>query len=418
VHQWNVSLQRELPGGLVMQAAYIGRRGERLLMAYDINQISATPFILQSFAMLQANNAATNCLPSGATRDTTLPACAPPFPAAQIPLLAANVSGINAAFVNSTTVQGQLLNNAAGSLASRIENTTLAFKLRPNQQFSKITYLDNSGDSNYHAAQFTLRRRFSSGLGLGAAYTWSKSIDDQSVDPVGTTSGGALTTTTSRSVSDIRNWREERAVSDFDRTHVFTMTSVWELPVGRGRHFLPDAHGVVNHALGGWTINSIFTAMSGEPFQVNSGQFTSNASHVSRALVIDPSVRSQLQEDPNRIGPVVFANNEAWAVPPAGSNGSGRNIYRGPNYWNLDLGIVKMFTLTERFHLQFRTEMFNALNHPNFDNPRSASVGSPTLNSSNFGRTCCTTVSPNTATNVIQTGESARVIQFGLKLQF
>jgi hypothetical protein len=417
VHQWNVSLQRELPGGFVMQAAYIGRRGERLLMAYDINQISADP-ILSSFRMLQANNAATNCLPSGASRSTSQPACVAPFAASQIPLLAAGVSAINAAFVDSSTVQGQLVSNAAGSLAARIENTTLAFKLRPNQQFSKITYVDNSGDSNYHAAQFTLRRRFSSGLGLSAAYTFSKSIDDQSVDPIGTSSGGALTTTTSRSVADIRNFREERAVSDFDRTHVFTATSVWEVPVGRGRHFLSDSHGIANHVLGGWTINSIYTFMTGEPFQVNSGQFTSNASHVSRALVLDPSVRAQLQEDPNRIGPVVFANNQAFAIPPPGSNGSGRNIYRGPSYWNLDMGIVKMFNLTERFKLQFRTEMFNALNHPNFDNPRSASVGSPTLSSSDFGRTCCTTVSPNTATNVIQTGESARVIQFGLKLQF
>ncbi|MDT7542983.1 MAG: hypothetical protein QOE33_2887 [Acidobacteriota bacterium] len=417
VHQWNVSLQRELPGGFVMQAAYIGRRGERLFMAYDINQISADP-ILQSFRMLQANNAATNCLPSGATRDTTLAACVAPFSAAQIPLLAAGVSAINATFVNSSTVQGQLVNNAAGSLAARIENTTLAFKLRPNQQFSKITYIDNSGDSNYHAAQFTLRRRFSSGLGLNAAYTFAKSIDDQSVDPVGTTSSGALTTTTSRSVADIRNFREERAVSDFDRKHVFTATSVWELPFGRGRHFLADSHGVVNHLVGGWTVNSIYTFMTGEPFQVNSGQFTSNASHVSRALVLDPTVTAHLQDLPNVLGPVVFENNLAFAIPPAGSNGSGRNIYRGPTYWNLDMGIVKMFNLTERFRLQFRTEMFNALNHPNFDNPRSASVGSPTLTSSQFGRTCCTTVSPNTATNVIQTGESARVIQFGLKLQF
>jgi hypothetical protein len=134
--------------------------------------------------------------------------------------------------------------------------------------------------------------------------------------------------------------------------------------------------------------------------------------------VLDPTVTAHLQDLPNVLGPVVFENNLAFAIPPAGSNGSGRNIYRGPSYWNLDMGIVKMFNLTERFRLQFRTEMFNALNHPNFDNPRSASVGSPTLTSSQFGRTCCTTVSPNTATNVIQTGESARVIQFGLKLQF
>lgn len=407
VHEWNLSFQRELPGGFVVQAAYIGRRGLRLLAAYDINQINADP-ILPSFLIMQQNvakgctAAGTGC-PSGVTGTT-------------VPIVASGV--VNAAFVNSSTVAGQLANNAAGSFAARIENTTLALKLRPNQQFNRITYIDNSADSYYHAAQFTLRRRFASGLGLNMAYTFGKSIDTQSVDPVGTSSGGALTTTTSRAVADIRNFRLERAVSDFDRTHVLTAASVWEVPVGHGRRFLRDVSGPVNHLLGGWTINTIYTFMTGEPFQVNSGQFTNNASHVSRADVLDPSVRARLQEIPGVTGPVVFANNQAFAIPAPGSNGSGRNIFRGPNYWNVDLGIVKMFDLTERFKLQFRTEMFNAFNHPNFDNPRSASVGSPTVTSSQFGRTCCTTVAPNTATNVIQTGESARIIQFGLKLQF
>src|SRR5262249_39308422 len=105
VHEWNFSIQRELPWGFVMQAAYVGRRGERLFMAYDANQIRVEP-IVPSFAMMQANNAAANCLPSGATRDPTKPPCVPVFNASQIPLLAAGVTGINAGFVNSSTTQG------------------------------------------------------------------------------------------------------------------------------------------------------------------------------------------------------------------------------------------------------------------------------------------------------------------------
>jgi hypothetical protein len=407
VHQWNLSFQRELPGGFVMQAAYIGRRGIRLLMAYNINQINADP-ILPSFLVMQ-QNVAKGCTAAGTGCPAGVTGVTPAIVTQGI---------VNAAFVNSATTASDLSLNAAGNFAVRVENTTLALRLRPNQQFSTITYLDNSGDSNYHAAQFTLRRRFASGLGLNLAYTFGKSIDNQSVDPVGTSSGGALTTTTSRAVADIRDFRNERAVSDFDRRHVLTAASVWELPVGRGRHFLREIPGALNQVLGGWTINTIYTFMTGEPFQVNSGQLTSNGAHVSRALVLDPNVRARLQELPNVIGPVVFENNQAFAIPPPGSNGSGRNIFRGPNYWNLDLGIVKLFNITERVKLQFRTEMFNALNHPNFDNPRSASVGSPTVTSSQFGRTCCTTVAPNTSTNVIQTGESARIIQFGLKLNW
>src|SRR5215813_4390870 len=88
VHEWNFGIQRELPGGFVMQASYIGRRGEHLFMAYDKNQIKVEP-ILDSFLKLQANNRAPNCLPSGANRDNTKPACVPVFTVAQIPLLAA-----------------------------------------------------------------------------------------------------------------------------------------------------------------------------------------------------------------------------------------------------------------------------------------------------------------------------------------
>jgi len=84
----------------------------------------------------------------------------------------------------------------------------------------------------------------------------------------------------------------------------------------------------------------------------------------------------------------------------------------------VDLGIQKNFSLTERFKLQFRTEMFNAFNHPNFDNPRDASVGSPSFRSTLFGQTCCATVAPPSTQTVIQTGEAARVIQLALKLSF
>ncbi|MFN2493872.1 MAG: carboxypeptidase regulatory-like domain-containing protein [Pyrinomonadaceae bacterium] len=428
VHQWNLSFQRELPGGFVMQAAYIGRRGEHLFMAYDANQINATA-IVPSFLMLQANNRATNCLPSGATRDTTKPACVPVFTASQIPLLAAGVTGINATFANSTTTQNELDINSAGAFARRIEDTTLAFKLRPNQQFAVITYIDNSGDSNYHAAQFTLRRRFSSGLGLSMAYTFGKSIDNQSVDPVGAASGGGLSTTNSRTPTDIRNFREERARSDFDRTQVLQAASVWEVPVGRGKRFLGSSSGIVNQIFGGWTINSIYTFMTGEPFAVRSGSFTANGNHESRAGVQAP-VRAQLQELPGQTfaGPVLFKPvnaltcgvdpTQAFCLPAPGENGAGRNIFTAPSYWNLDLGFIKTFRITERWKLQFRTEMFNALNHPNFDNPRDASVGSPNIRSSVFAQTCCAAVAPPSTQTIVQTGEAARVIQFALKLQF
>ena len=96
----------------------------------------------------------------------------------------------------------------------------------------------------------------------------------------------------------------------------------------------------------------------------------------------------------------------------------GRNMFRGPGYWNFDLAAQKNFQITERFRLQFRAETFNTLNHPSFQNPSSVSSGSNQITNARFGETCCEAVAPNTTSNIIQTGESGRVVQFGLKLSF
>jgi hypothetical protein len=115
---------------------------------------------------------------------------------------------------------------------------------------------------------------------------------------------------------------------------------------------------------------------------------------------------------------VHFKDTSAFKLPAPGTNGAGRNIFEAPGYWNLDLGIQKVFRVTEAVKVQLRTEMFNAFNHPNFDNPRDASVGSPSFRSPVFAQTCCATVAPPTTQTIIQTGESSRVIQFALKLQW
>jgi hypothetical protein len=402
VHQWNLTIEHELPGGVVAQVSYIGRRGTRLLRAYDLNQVNADP-ILPSFLIMQ-QNFRNGCTPAGTgcTNGVT------------VPLVAAGI--VNSTFVNSSTTQTDLNQNAAGNFAGRVEQNTLAAKIRPNQQFATITYIDSGGDSYYHSGQATLRKRFGNGLQAGLAYTYGKSIDDQSVDPVGSTSGGALTTTTSRAPIDIRDWRQERGRSDFDRRHVLTINSLWDLPVGKQKRFASGLHPTFDHVIGGWSLNGIYTFMSGEPFSVRSGARTSNFSHDSRADIIGAKPKVQLQEVSGIIGPVVFKDASGFAIPAPGSNGAGRNIFEAPGYWNLDLGIGKRFELTERFNLQFRAEIFNALNHPNFDNPRDASNGSNSILSNLFAQTCCQTVAPPTTQTIIQTGEAGRVVQFALKL--
>jgi hypothetical protein len=412
VHQWNLSIQRELPMGFIAQGAYIGHRGTRLQRAYDLNQVNGDQ-VLSSFLIMQKNynlgckGDGTGC-PAGVT-GTPVP----------IVVSGAIPSSLLSTVINNSTVYGYLTTNALGSFASRIEQNTLNLHLRPNQQFAKITYLDSGGDSYYHAFQATLRKRFDKGLLFGLAYTFGKSIDDMSVDPIGASSGGGLSTSSvERTPVDIRNWRNERGRSNFDRRNVLMINTVYDLPVGRGKALGGNMPSALNHVFGGWSVNGIYTFQSGEPFSVTSGTFTQNASHWSRAALVGAQPSITLTQLPGIYGPVFFTDASAFKIPDPGSDGAGRNTFQSPNYWNVDLGIAKKFDITERVKLNFRMEMFNALNHPNFDNPVDASVGSPSIRSSVFAQSCCATVAPPATQTIIQTGESARIIQLALKLSF
>jgi hypothetical protein len=412
-HMWNLTVQRELPGSMVVSLGYVGRRGTRLYRIWDANQIDAAP-ILPSFLAMQRNvNLGGGCRPDG-----TLSSGAACAGATAVPLVQQGI--VNQNFVNSATTQTDLAQNAAGNLATRIEQTTLAARLRPNQQFNQILYFDNGGDSIYHSMQLGVGKQFGSGVLLHGSYTLAKSIDDLSIDPVQASVGGGLTTTASRTPADGRNYRNERARSDFDQRHVVNVSNIVELPFGKGKKFFSGSKGFVNAIIGGWSLNSIFTYQSGEPFTVRSGVLTANGSAQSRAA-LKPGVtlpKAELQEKAGVVGPVYFANSDAFTFPAPGQLGFGRNIFQGPHYWNLDEGIAKSFRISERVRAVFRTEMFNALNHPNFRNPRDASVGSPAITSGVFGQACCVTLSTASSSTTNSNGESWRVIQLALKLTF
>ncbi len=412
VHMWNLTIQQELPMGFVVSAGYIGRRGTRLYRAWDMNQIDAKP-ILPSFLAMQQNVA----LGGGCRADGTLANGSSCAGATPVPIIQQGI--ITASFANSATSSTDLSQNAAGNFAGRIEQTTLAAKLRPNQQFAQIMMIDNGGDSNYHAGQLTVRKRFDeAGLLFAGAYTFGKSIDTLSLDPVSATVGGGLTATAARTPADARNYRNERARSDYDQRHIVNINGIFELPFGKGKKLLNSSNRLVNLLLGSWSISGIYSYQSGEPFTVRSGALTANFSAQSRAALKPGATlpEAKLQEKTGVIGPVFFANADAFTFPAPGEVGLGRNIFQGPSYWNFDAGISKNFQITERIRTIFRAELFNALNHPNFRNPRDASVGSPAINSTLFGQACCITLSTASSATTNQNGESWRVVQFALKV--
>jgi hypothetical protein len=215
--------------------------------------------------------------------------------------------------------------------------------------------------ANYNSLQTKLERRFKSGLLVTAAYTFSKSID-YSTDSDNTTLFNIVS-------QGYRN----RAVSDFDRTHVFQSGFIAELPFGRGKRWLSQ-NGLARTIAGGWQVNGIFSAYSGLPFTVSASAASLNAPNNSQ-------VADQVLPESTILGGV---GNRRWfdtsafqAVTEPRFGTSGRNSMRGPGAVNLDLSLFRSFSFGEKFKLEARGEAFNLSNTPLFSNPN-ATIGSGT----------------------------------------
>jgi hypothetical protein len=473
VHEWSLTIQRELPQSFVAQVGYIGKRGMRLYRAYDINQFKIPNEFLQDFIQAQKNlyicrtneaaclaaQAAAGIAASSRTRDNFASFGLPGQGA--VPVLSALLGSGTTAATNtnsnfrSSSFVTAVSRSGVGDLAALIDQRsganwyitrtnpatgTLfpATYFRPNAQASDMFYFDSGGSSSYHGMIVQLQRKYERGLTFGLSYTLSKSIDDMSVDPVAATSGGGLSTTNSRTPTDVKNFKLDRARSDFDNRHTLVVNGLFDLPIGRGQRWGSGWSSVVNHILGGWTVTGIYTFYSGEPYTLNSGVRTTHQTKQSRTILRGAMPPSKLRSVAGVEGPVVFnadtliedstnpfnncrriiGTESYFCIPGPLQQGMGRNTVQGPGFWNMDMGLIKKFSLTERVKMDFRAEFFNVFNHPNFENPRNASVGSPTLTSSLFGQTCCVTSAVPSSSTIIATGEPNRVIQFALKISF
>ena len=264
--------------------------------------------------------------------------------------------------------------------------------------------LTNPGRNQYDSLQTSLQRRFSGGLQVNVAYTWSKNVgiccDTLSDNPP--------------RIQALEFFDLNRAVLDLDRTHNFQASFVADLPFGRGKRFL-NAGGVGAAVLGGWQVNGLFSAYSGSPFTVTaSGTSLNLPGSNQRADQIKPEVQTFGNIGPGQsyFDPLAFA-----PVTEARFGTAGYNILRGPGVGNLDLSVQRRFDLSERVQMQFRAEMFNITNTPHFSNP-SANVSNLQLNADgsvrNLGGFSSVTGSANTG----REGLDERVFQFGLRLSF
>ncbi len=276
----------------------------------------------------------------------------------------------------STTNINQPSPSPTGSVASR----------RPFPQFGNISYLDSSASANFNSLQVLIERRFSKGLELAATYTWSKSLDT-----VGDGSGDVSAPPYAFNVRGTMY-----GPSSFDERQRLVLSYVYELPFGAGNRFLGGTRGIARSLVSGWELSGIGTFQSGRPYTVSISADRSNTggSNIDRPIVV---------ANPNQVagGQTVdhWFNTAAFALPALGTEGNlGRNTLVGPRYDEVDFSVIKNTRIREGKNLQFRAEIFNLLNHPNFDLPNH------TIDSVQAGG--------------IFTAEASRQIQLALKLVF
>ena len=253
---------------------------------------------------------------------------------------------------------------------------------RPLTAFGQIDEKRFDGNTNFNGLQSSLTRSFSKGWLFQSQYMWGKAISDNS----GSGEGGQI--------QDIACRACDRGPADYDIRHTFTANSVYQLPFARNKFY------------GGWDLSGIFTARTGAPLTVL----------VNRAAANVPSGQTQSQRAqyvggvdpylPNR-NENGWLNPAAFVAPANGTYGNaGRNGFRAPGLWQMDIGLAKKIRITERMNLDFRAEAFNLFNRAQFGSPVN-NIVNPT-----FGRILQTANDGSTGNG------TPRNLQFMLRLNF
>ena len=413
---WSLGFQKELPGRVLIDTTYIGKKGTHLYFG-GFRNLDFLPKSVLTMTPAQIGNLwnpANNpfffdstLFPAGTACDPTHYICDPS-------------SGLS----SSTLPHGYQL-------------------LLPYPQYTHF-----EGDSPpiatsiYHAAQVRVEKQFSAGLQFLVTYTWSKSIDTASStdDSVVFLGGGYLATGNTIPVQNPYDLRAERAESIFDIPHVLQLSYVYELPVGRGRTFGHDMNPVLDAVIGGWQTNGIIRIDNGRPIlpllssTINGGNefkiptfgqrpiltgtlqrapgspeqatVTSGGSYFANSSAADfANIANCIPGQVNPPGPGVLQDTECVAPFTLGNAPRTISSVRQPGARDVSMSLFKEFSLTkvhEGMRLQFRAESFNTFNHPHFAGPNTLVPG-PTAPNSNFGQ-------------ITSTVNNARELQLALKL--
>jgi hypothetical protein len=273
-----------------------------------------------------------------------------------------------------------------------------------NENYSVIDVLSSGTSSTYHAGQFTARLQNWHRLSGFSTYTYGKSLD-------GASDGIDFNFATAAFPQDSTNLKAERGPSTFDTRHRWTTALNYQVPtIG----FLPRVLG------DGWQLNTIFTLQSGRPIGIVNSDDTSETFNFHQRPNVVPGVDPILHNWSPDTG---YLNPNAFAQPADGTFGNfGRNQIYGPGFKNVDFSLSKIFEIREALKLQFRWEVFNIFNHPNFALPGgfiTPGVNADGTVNTGAGPAGVITQTPDVAQgNPGLGGGGPRVMQFGLRLQF
>lgn len=429
--QASLGIQRELPGNMVFEADYFGRFGRRLIGVGDPAQQlnfkdpTSGQFLNTAFGNIQKqiqSGTATNAITAQSWFENQMGTVLAGY-GLTCPEAAA-FFGIPSTFTisNCSQLAATLLPNNfyTGDLSTVDVSLYDDGLIAPNtglfSQAGSVANVGNFAASSYNALVLSLRKRFSNNLLLDFDYTYGHSIDnvsDITNDVIGSSyTGQGL-------ICDLRNLRVCRASSDFDATQTTRVNYEYRLPIGRGQRFLGSSSRLLDALVGGWATSGIIQYHTGFPWNSITDAFPINFTQEAPAVFIGPS--SAVRHDIHIVGGALqlFADpaaaDAAFTFPFGGATGE-RNVLRGPGFSNVDMAILKNFTMpwSDNQRLQFRAEAFNVFNHPSFNNP---SVDPNLYGSVNFTNNNIEN-GPSQYGVLTNMSNGPRQFQFGLRYEF
>jgi len=414
---FNLSVQRELPGGFLVDVAYVGRMGRHLFQQLDLAEpvdlndpLGAGDYFTAGAQMSKiSDQLGGSCLycDGNFQHIPTIQYFEDVFPQMQNTDMDGETA-TDAIYNNEWATQRY----SYGETGAIYDIDFGCFYGPPcgkfwNQQFSSLIALSSIGNSYYNAGQVTLRHPAGHGLSMDFSYTLSRSIDQGSDAERSNTSYGAI--------QNVWNPRLSRGLSDFDTKHLITVDWAYGLPFGRGKAIAGSSGKLGDAIWGGWQFAGLGRWTSGLPFGLIEPGWTTNWELQAWSVTTAPvKVRKhagdnglpQVFDNPNAISEGVTTGSPI-RLPYPGEAGM-RNAFRGDGVFDIDSSLSKNWALGERAKMKFAWEVYNVTNSVRFDDQ--GAVTEPLNNAltyPGFGY-----YSTTLGTHVF------RRMQFGLRLDF